>query len=179
MRTSLSLLSPNTATLQEMNSPSLTSGLYSLQSSNNNVPARRGTTMVKAIQELEPEDTNNSAAVRVALITAIASIAVALITSILSYYTQRHLQDAQSQIQQLNQSTAGSLTNGQKLCRVLLLRSWRDSVIVPQSWNINLCNNYSKKLGGTGYQLGCVTNTGVSLGGENGTLPEDNSCGWN
>lgn len=67
---------------------------------------------------------------------------------------------------------------GQKLCRALLGKIKRDSIIAPENWTINLCSDFSKKLGGTGYQLGCLTGNGVTMGAEDGSTPPGNTCEW-
>jgi len=74
-------------------------------------------------------------------------------------------------------NTPGSLEKGQKLCRVLQGKTWRDGLIVPQNWSISLCVDYMKKTGGNGYQLGCIYTDGTNLGKEDGSLPSPN-CGW-
>jgi hypothetical protein len=129
-----------------------------------------------------------------ALIAAAASVSTAFITA---YYTahnaaaatvesatanQNHIieqnqQHTNAQIDRLAGTTAGPLSDGQKLCRVLQGHTWRDGVIVPKDWSVSLCQDYQKKTGGTGYQLGCIYSDGTTLGGENGTFPSPN-CGW-
>lgn len=83
----------------------------------------------------------------------------------------------QDDVKQLGAASLGSLADGQKLCRVLQAKTWRDGLIVPQNWSISLCTDYMKKTGGTGYQLGCIHEDGTTLGGMDGTIPSPN-CGW-
>ena len=87
-------------------------------------------------------------------------------------------QQSSAQVAQLQGATAGTLSQGQKLCRVMQNKQWKDGLIVPQAWGINLCVDYMKKSGGTRYQLGCVYTDGLLLGSEDGTIPSPN-CGWN
>src|SRR5713101_6064834 len=63
---------------------------------------------------------------------------------------------ATRQVNQLAVTSLGSLEKGQKLCRVLQGKAWRDGLIVPQNWTVSLCVDYMKKTGGSGYQLGCI-----------------------
>lgn len=84
---------------------------------------------------------------------------------------------ASEQVNQLQAATPGTLQQGQKLCMVMLGKQWKDGLVVPQGWNINLCMDYMRKTGGTKYRLGCVYNDNVVIGGENGTIP-DRNCGW-
>ena len=120
--------------------------------------------------------------------TAVALAVVSLLTTGLNYYIQRQngvqLQEQTNQVQSLQEGTTklaanslGSLEKGQKLCRVLQGKTWRDGLIVPQNWTISLCVDYMKKTGGNGYQLGCIYQDGTNLGGENGSIPSPN-CGW-
>lgn len=88
------------------------------------------------------------------------------------------IQHSSQQISELQGSSAGTLDQGQKLCRVMQNKQWKDGLIVPKSWNINLCMDYMRKTGGTKYQLGCVYTDGLTLGNEDGTIPSPN-CSWN
>jgi hypothetical protein len=78
----------------------------------------------------------------------------------------------------LEPATAGSLEEGQKLCRVLQGKSWRDGMIVPKNWTIRLCEDYMRKTEGTDYQLGCATKDNVYLASPPRAIPTPN-CGWN
>jgi hypothetical protein len=96
----------------------------------------------------------------------------------------RQVQSNQEQVRQLSATSAaalagsaGPLERGQKLCRVLQGRMWRDGLIVPQNWTVSLCVDYMKKTGGTAYQLGCIYTDGTNLGKEDGSFPSPN-CGW-
>ena len=87
------------------------------------------------------------------------------------------VQDARQQIAQVQATSAGPIEQGQKLCRVLHTKLWRDGLIVPKNWPISLCRDYMLKSGGTKFQLGCVYPDGLNLGTEEGTIPTPN-CGW-
>lgn len=91
--------------------------------------------------------------------------------------THEKLKNATTQITQLESGSVGSLEKGQKLCRVLQGKTWRDGLIVPQNWSQSLCIDYMKKSGGNGYQLGCIYSDGTNLGKEDGSFPSPN-CGW-
>jgi hypothetical protein len=105
-------------------------------------------------------------------------VAVALTTGLLGLISSLATASiTRRDVQILYAVSAGTLDQGQKLCRVLQGRTWRDGLIVPQNWNVNLCIDYMRKTGGNGYQLGCIHRDGTILGGENGTIPYPN-CGW-
>lgn len=89
----------------------------------------------------------------------------------------RAVQQSSQQVAQLQGATAGTLEQGQKLCRVMQNKQWKDGLIVPKSWPISLCRDYMLKSGGSKYQLGCVYQDGLTLGTEDGTIPSPN-CGW-
>jgi hypothetical protein len=96
----------------------------------------------------------------------------------------QQVQGNQDEVRQLQSTSAaalagsaGPLEKGQKLCRVLQGKMWRDGLIVPQSWSVSLCVDYMKKTGGTAYQLGCIYTDGTNLGKEDGSFPSPN-CGW-
>ena len=111
----------------------------------------------------------------ISLIAAISSVVTAYVTA--SYTSRQASQEQEKTINRVAASTAGPLENGQKLCRVLQGKTWRDGLIVPQNWNLNLCVDYMKKTGGTAYQLGCIYTDGTNLGKEDGSFPSPN-CGW-
>jgi len=90
----------------------------------------------------------------------------------------QEVKDLKETDQQLKNQSLGSLEEGQKLCVVLGKgKTWRDGLIVPQNWNKTFCEDYMKRSGGSGYQLGCIKTSGTILGGTDGTLPQPN-CGW-
>ncbi len=123
------------------------------------------------------------------IVTAIITASVSIATAYFAYRQNISQIEAQvrardSQVQELQQGTnklqassLGSLEKGQKLCRVLQGKTWRDGLIVPQNWSVNLCIDYMKKTGGNGYQLGCIYADGTNLGREDGSFPSPN-CGW-
>jgi hypothetical protein len=117
-----------------------------------------------------------------AIVAAVSSFTTAYFTA--DYKTEQQTANinaikasAEQKISTVAASTAGPLADGQKLCRVLAGKTWRDGLIVPKNWPISLCSDYAKKSGGTGYQLGCIYTDGTNLGKEDGTLPFPN-CGW-
>jgi hypothetical protein len=69
----------------------------------------------------------------------------------------------------------------QKICTIFSHSGdWRETVPVPSSWTAAQCNAYRTQTvpgGFTEYQLGCVFETGISLGAMNGGIPSPN-CGW-
>ena len=132
---------------------------------------------------------NDQKAVPVAIISAVASILVALVSGYLSYSAQLQTLKTQDQyhslvattdnrINQVAQGSVGTLEQGQKLCRVFAGNTWRYGIIVPQNWNVTLCSDYTKKTGGTKFQLGCIRTDGTNLAQPDGSLPSPN-CGWN
>ena len=154
-------------------------------------PEQRSSVGEKAIMR-PPSGTSGSgmSAIIVALIASVTSIATAGITAYVTIHTtvadanagqariiEQNRQQANDQINRLSRATAGPLSEGQKLCRVLQGHTWRDGVIVPMDWTVSVCQDYQKKSGGSAYQLGCIYSDGTTLGGENGTFPSPN-CGW-
>jgi hypothetical protein len=150
--------------------------------------------------EMQPMPPKESLMERVpmALWTSLAAVVVAILTSVFNLQqqgnvagvknqveqTQNDLRDTRRQVEFANQNAAvaaagsvGSLESGQKLCRVLQGRAWRDGLIVPKNWTVSLCVDYMKKTGGNGYQLGCIYSDGTNLGKEDGSFPSPN-CGW-
>jgi hypothetical protein len=76
----------------------------------------------------------------------------------------------------------GYFVGAQKLCTAInRTKDWRETIIVPPSWTAEQCNGFKLATISTiderAYQLGCLSDTGVSLGTLNGGLPEPN-CGW-
>ena len=69
----------------------------------------------------------------------------------------------------------------QKLCIVIALNgaNYRDTLPVPASWVTSTCTAYRDQTVGQGgaYELGCLFDTGVTLGPPNGGPPASN-CGW-
>lgn len=57
--------------------------------------------------------------------------------------------------------------------------AWRETIPVPSSWTASLCEQHRLQImpSGSYYQLGCLRETGVSLGSAGGGLPSPN-CGW-
>jgi hypothetical protein len=124
-----------------------------------------------------------------AILNGVIAAIIGFSTAFLTYFTNvaetqtqiqranEQVQNATIQINQLEKGSLGSLEKGQKLCRVLQGKTWRDGLIVPQNWSQNLCIDYMKKTGGNGYQLGCIYSDGTNLGKEDGSFPSPN-CGW-
>jgi hypothetical protein len=90
---------------------------------------------------------------------------------------EKALQEVRQRVQDLTALPSNLPDKGQKLCKVLGRKKWRDTVVVPQTWSVGLCADYMKKTGGTTYQLGCIFADRTTLGKEGGTHPEPN-CGW-
>jgi len=70
----------------------------------------------------------------------------------------------------------------QKLCASINQDDhWIDTIAVPAAWTAAMCNNHRIQWTGTNgpsaYALGCLTDTGISWGSQNGGLPSPN-CGW-
>jgi hypothetical protein len=78
---------------------------------------------------------------------------------------------------------AAAPPTAQKLCIVISLAgaNYRDTVPVTASWTESTCAAYRNQIfatsGGGDYQLGCLFDTGISLGAPNGGPPAMN-CGW-
>jgi hypothetical protein len=104
----------------------------------------------------------------VAVIGAVASIATAWITASFT---------AKEEVRPLQQNAVGSLTEGQKLCSVVIPGAFRDSLIVPRSWKSVTCRQFQAQVGAYQYQLGCVFDEDTSWGDVNGGIPKIN-CGW-
>jgi type II secretory pathway pseudopilin PulG len=152
---------------------------------------RRDVSVPKKISEPGGRE-KMSKAIWVALITAAASIVVAVVSGWFALRAnnnqaelaktanaaQSAANNANQQLNQVAASSAGTLERGQKLCRVIHGNTWRDGLIVPQNWTAALCSDYTKKTGGTGYQLGCIYTDGTNLAKPDGSFPSPN-CGWN
>jgi hypothetical protein len=132
---------------------------------------------------------NSNVNIPTAVVLAVITAAVSIVGSYFAYRVQIRqletqvseregkIEEIQANTNKLAENSIGPLEQGQKLCRVLQGKTWRDGVIVPQSWNINQCKDYMLKSGGNGYQLGCVYTDNTTLGGENGSTPSPN-CRW-
>jgi hypothetical protein len=57
--------------------------------------------------------------------------------------------------------------------------AWRETLPVPASWTPTLCELHRQQImpSGSYYQLGCLRDTGITLGTAGGGLPSPN-CGW-
>jgi len=76
----------------------------------------------------------------------------------------------------------GYFVGAQKLCTAInRTKDWRETLIVPPNWTATQCNAFKLATISTiderAYQLGCLSDTGVSLGALDGGLPSPN-CGW-
>jgi hypothetical protein len=76
----------------------------------------------------------------------------------------------------------GYFVAAQKLCTAInRTKDWRETLLVPPNWTAEQCNLFKlatiSTLDERAYQLGCLSDTGVSLGALNGGLPSPN-CGW-
>lgn len=76
----------------------------------------------------------------------------------------------------------GYFVGAQKLCTAInRTKDWRETIIVPPNWTAAQCNAFklltTSSLDERAYQLGCLSDTEVSLGNINGGLPSPN-CGW-
>lgn len=79
---------------------------------------------------------------------------------------------------------AQKITGTSKVCSAIAANNWRDSIVVPNSWSVNLCRTWGSSIGATTYQVGCefdgpanfswgpVASIGVIAG-----APAAN-CGW-
>ena len=133
----------------------------------------------KETRTMKPEHS-----VAVAVITAVASIIVAVVSAYSAKDAKNQAEQAISkansadgEVAKVKSSSVGSLNDGQKLCRVLQRKAWRDGVIVPKDWGVVNCQDYMRKTEGDDYQLGCVYSDGVNLAKPGGSLPSPN-CGW-
>src|SRR5437016_5587893 len=108
-------------------------------------------------------------------IASVAAIIVAIIAGVWAGIQGKKVENVQENVQQkdtelnqlketdqqLKKQSLGSLEDGQKLCVVLGKgKTWRDGLVVPQDWNVRLCEDYMKRSGGTLYQLGCIKTSG-------------------
>jgi hypothetical protein len=138
-----------------------------------------------SIKQYPPEEEDlMNAKVMGALIAAIGSIVVAVVSGFYALQATRETaeahrvsNDAIKQVNQVSEDSLGSLDQGQKLCRVLH-KGWAEGLIVPRNWNVTLCVDYEKKTLGNGHQLGCIYANGTTLANPDGSLPSPN-CGWN
>jgi hypothetical protein len=64
-----------------------------------------------------------------------------------------------------------------KTCSIIGSANWRDTILVPQFWTAETCNQYRMTVGATNYQLGCIFDNSFSFGVNNGGKPSPN-CGW-
>jgi hypothetical protein len=70
--------------------------------------------------------------------------------------------------------------SGQKLCIIIKAGdSWIDTLPVPATWTASLCDNHraQQSVTNSSFQLGCLFETGLSLGTVGGGAPTPN-CGW-
>lgn len=72
--------------------------------------------------------------------------------------------------------TSQALTGTHKVCRAIAPNNWQDTTIVPNAWNMGMCQKWATVLGGASWQVGCIFDTGYSWG-VNGVVPAKN-CGW-
>ena len=69
------------------------------------------------------------------------------------------------------------LTGVHKICSVNN-GTFRDTMIVPNGWTASRCNEWRSAVGASVVQIGCVWDSGFSLGADGGWLPPNNVCGW-
>jgi hypothetical protein len=69
-----------------------------------------------------------------------------------------------------------SLTGLHKMCSGFVPGIFRDTIVVT-SWHPYTCAGWVQSIGGTYWQLGCLTDYGYSWGAVNGGIPNSN-CGW-
>lgn len=113
--------------------------------------------------------------VKAAVVAAIGGVLVALISGVFQFL----------QGQEIKANSIGSLEAGQKVCSVRFTESsgpvnysWRDSIVVPKSWDAGDCSNFQNIVSPSGkYQLACAFEDSFELGSINGTPPAKN-CGW-
>jgi hypothetical protein len=73
-----------------------------------------------------------------------------------------------------------------KVCTTWIHENWRDSIVVPKSWNKDNCLGYAKNVGGHSYALGCMFDNGIEFGAGTAVReglalaqpPERRNCGW-
>jgi hypothetical protein len=143
----------------------------------------------------------------IALITLAGSLGVALITAGSTAKTQTNetlddrgakvekilndVQVAQNKLDGLNdrvEDLTRIVNSPQKMCSAGLYSGWRDSIIVPSSWDSAQCKRFSNSIGGAYFQLGCVAGAEFSWGESMITgsevlmadkgRPQSNSCKW-
>jgi hypothetical protein len=87
-------------------------------------------------------------------------------------------------LQKLKEESAGSLADGQKLCRAVWPDHFSDGLVVPKNWSADNCAVYASKVGGTQYFLGCIRSNSVEMGTGASTQPiaaagkPTSNCGW-
>jgi hypothetical protein len=108
---------------------------------------------------------------------------IAMLGTIVSAWLQT------SQVNELQGQGVGSLTEGQKVCRVHKHGHFIDSIIVPKVWTPLNCAQYAKKndrtkAGALHYSLGCVYSDNVYFGDDlqvnspNDARKPAKDCGW-
>lgn len=73
-----------------------------------------------------------------------------------------------------------ALTGTHKLCSIVVSGNWRDTILVPDTWNSGTCVSFMGTLGGTSAQIGCLTPTGALFGTGSSFSPgiPAVNCGW-
>ncbi|MEM9459389.1 MAG: hypothetical protein AAGF11_34745 [Myxococcota bacterium] len=74
--------------------------------------------------------------------------------------------------------SVAKLSGTHKLCSVVSPGHWRTDFLAPDNWTWHTCNSFRADVYGVHYQLGCITDTGYSLGPLGGGNPPNNTCGW-
>jgi hypothetical protein len=72
-----------------------------------------------------------------------------------------------------------ALTGTHKVCSAINTGApFRDSIEVDDGWSATTCLGWVQSVGGTQWQLGCLSTNGFSWGATNGGIPTNPSCGW-
>jgi hypothetical protein len=69
---------------------------------------------------------------------------------------------------------------GTKICSVTVVNNWRDTILVPDSWEFEDCIDFARSVGAISAQVGCIFQTGYpkfSFGSPDGRPPNRN-CRW-
>ena len=78
--------------------------------------------------------------------------------------------------------TTPVISGGHKICSIVVPFSWRDTIVVPDSWSANDCDDFRASMGASHAQLGCLTAGSYTLGltstGVPPAAPGTNPCGW-
>jgi hypothetical protein len=74
------------------------------------------------------------------------------------------------------------ITGTSKVCSVYVPNNWRDTILMNNNNNWTQCDAFGASVGATNIQLGCLTDSGINLGGPDSWWSPPGApwpnCGW-